>query len=206
MESFFETLFQDAVSPERRLVVFTLPGQRSEFFTSSDAAAQYASSKQSTHDVYFGVALMGPTAAGRGQLEQVSALAFLWADIDLAGSAHPGHPLPQTIEEAQSLLAEMPYRPSLVVDSGHGLHAYWLFDEPIVLATPSDREAARHLSKAWHGRICELARKRGWVLENLGDPTRVLRPPETTNHKLKGQPAAVRLLQSTQLRYAPADL
>lgn len=206
MESFFETLFQDAVSPERRLVVFTLPGQRSEFFTSSDAAAQYASSKQSTHDVYFGVALMGPTAAGRGQLEQVSALAFLWADIDLAGSAHPGHPLPQTIEEAQSLLAEMPYRPSLVVDSGHGLHAYWLFDEPIVLATPSDREAARHLSKAWHGRICELARKRGWVLENLGDPTRVLRPPETTNHKLKGQPAAVRLLQSTLCRYAPADL
>jgi hypothetical protein len=207
MDDFLEAIFQDSLAPDRRLAVFILPGPRVEFFDNLPAAAQYARSKQATHDVYFGVALMSPTTTGRGQLEHIVSLSCLWVDLDLAGPAHPGHALPPTLDDAQALLQGMPYPPSITVDSGHGLHAYWLFQEPLSLETPADREAIRALAKGWHGRLCTLAERQGWTVENLGDPTRVLRLPDTTNHKLPGQPVPVRLLEfNPQRRYDPGDL
>jgi hypothetical protein len=48
----------------------------------------------------------------------------LWVDIDFKD-------LPNGHEDALALIEKFPLKPSLVVWSGHGLHLYWLFHEPI---------------------------------------------------------------------------
>ena len=77
--------------------------------------------------------------------------------------------------------------PSVIVDSGGGYHAYWLFRAPFVLTAQEDRERARRVQAAW-------------VVYVGGDPgakdlARVLRVPETMNRKYS-PPRPVALLRA----------
>lgn len=205
-EEFFADLFGDALSPERRLSIFTVPALRTALFASAAEAAEYATAQAAGQETYFGLGLVAGTPAGRGKAEDITAIGGLWADIDLAGPAHPKGRLPASIDEAKSILARMPIAPSLLVDSGHGLHPYWLFKEPWVFDSPAERDRAARLAKGWHGRVCATAEALGWHLENLGDLARVLRVPGTINHKLPGQSATVRIIErKPEIRYNPDD-
>ena len=205
MEHFLEELFGDDLTPERRVAVFTTPDLHTRFFSDAAELARYAGQQSKTQDVYFGVGLIRGTPAGRGKLEDVAGIGALWCDIDVSGEGHQKENLPQNTEEAQWILSEMPLAPSIVVHSGHGLHAYWLLQEPWVFTSNSDRHQAASLAKRWHGKVCQVASGRGWALENLGDLTRVLRLPGTLNHKGSGDPAEVRILQCDPTRRYAAD-
>lgn len=94
----------------------------------------------------------------------------------------------------------------MVVDSGHGAHAYWFLREAWIFEDEADRKRAAGLARAWHGLVCRLAETKGWKLENLGGLARVLRLPGTVNHKLPDKLAEVRILRSDPgLRYNPSD-
>ncbi len=206
METLLRDIFGDAISAERRLVIFTTPEKRSRLFPDPGEAGRYAQSLSGTRNVYFGLALMGGQPKGRGTLDDTAAIGALWADIDIAGGAHQRRDLPPTLDDARGLLTTLPLRPSIVVDSGHGLHPYWLLKEPWVFDTPEERDRAAQLAKGWHGAICAAAAARGWFIENLGDLTRVLRLPGTMNVKVPDQPVEVRILEHHPgLRYAPDD-
>lgn len=207
LRDFLSDLFRDSISPERRLTVFTTPDRRTMQFTSLEGVEAHASdASRHGREVYFGLGLVRGSPQGRGTAEDMAAIGCLWADIDMAGPAHPGKALPASFEEVKHLLDDMPLAPSVVVDSGHGAHAYWLFKEPWIFEDEADRRLAAALARAWHGLVCRLAEARGWKLENLGDLARVLRVPGTANHKVPGQPAEVRILSSVpSLRYNPSD-
>ena len=206
MLELLESLFGEALSPERRIAVFTTPGRRTRLFADYQQLAEYAVQQSRTQNVYFGLGLVAGQPAGRGRLDDIAGIGGLWCDIDVAGEAHPKANLPKSIEEARSLLAEMPLRPSAIVSSGHGLHAYWLLHEPWLFPSDADRQAAAMLAKRWHALVCRKAATRGWGLENLGDLTRVLRIPGTLNHSGNGQPVEVRMLEfEPDRRYAPDD-
>jgi len=69
--------------------------------------------------------------SGSGTKGNVAAGRVAWADLDFKG--YPGGE-----SEARDLLSAMRIPPSIVVASGHGLHAYWLLSE---LTAPAQIEA-----------------------------------------------------------------
>jgi hypothetical protein len=206
MHDFLEDLFADAVTRERRLVIFTVPNRRWGRFADLDRAVRYAVKQAATQDVYFGVGLVRGAPRGRGTAADVGAIGALWTDLDLAGPAHPGKRLPTSAEEAHGVLASAPLPPSIVVHSGNGLHAYWLLKEPWVFDTPAEWQHAVRTARGWHGLIQLMAAQQGWQIENLGDLARVLRLPGTCNRKDPAAPVPVRVLARVrERRYDPQD-
>lgn len=205
MECFLRTIFGDALADDRRLGVFTLPDCQTRHFTSLEAAALWAAEEAKAKDVYFGVGLAGGNFGRRNSAADVVAIGALWADIDLAAPYRIGKALPENMGQAREMLARLPIQPSLVVDSGHGLHAYWVFKEPWILESDAERELAARIARGWHGQVCRGAAAFGWKLENLGDLARVLRLPGTFNRK-GPKPAEVRILEEDLARrYNPED-
>ena len=204
MRPFIETIFGDALGPDRRLCIFTTPDLQADFFADAGQAAACARELAATRDVYFGVGLVRGQPAGRGKAEDVAAIGALWADVDLADPVHQGKPLPASVDDVRNMLARLPHAPSMLVHSGHGVHAYWLLKEPWVFEDDAEREQGARLAKGWHGTVCAAAQALGWHLENLGDLARVLRLPGTLNHKTAPS-VEVRVIESADARYNPTD-
>src|SRR5262249_12545318 len=133
-------------------------------------------------DCYVGVAL-SPSNFGHARrcpADRTAGIVGLWADIDIADpTAHKGMAYPLTQEDACTLLASAALQPSLVVHSGHGLQAWWLFDKPWLFATSDDRKQAARLAKHWQGHLRRLASVSGWTIDSTADLARVLRVPGT---------------------------
>jgi hypothetical protein len=128
----------------------------------------------------------------------------LWAEVDLHTEDKPG---PKTVEEALGVLAEQfPYMPSVVVESGGGLHLYWLLDEPISTETREECDEAQKRVREFQGRIRTIWSARGWQLDSVHDLARVLRVPGTVNHKYPHKPEVRIRILNPEKRYGVGTL
>jgi len=146
-------------------------------------------------DVYFGVGLQKQkqNSSQRGKVSDVTAIPGLWLDIDCQGGTHKAENLP-TVDEARQLLTGFPLTPSIVVHSGGGLHAYWLFSELWIFEDDTDRTKAAALTERFQRAFITMAASHDWKMDNTSDLARVLRVPGTYNRKT-GQPVPVKLLE-----------
>jgi hypothetical protein len=120
-------------------------------------------------DVFFGVL---PRHQDDGSAAScVKETYVLWADVD--AKAHGGEKLAAFLALGQARLA-----PSILVDSGNGLHCYWLLGDPVPFQQA--QAAMKGLAKAIGG-------------DHVYDAARILRLPGTHNHK-SDPPKPVRLL------------
>jgi hypothetical protein len=116
-------------------------------------------------NVYVGIASRSRSAGSKKDLQETQAL---WVDCDF--------------EEAEAAkrdafvenLERFSPRPSMIVDSGYGLHVYWRLSEPYDLQTPESIERSEHILK---GLTAALDGDR-----SATDASRVLRVPGTTNY------------------------
>lgn len=109
----------------------------------------------------------------RTPADQVIAIPGLWADIDVNGRACP------TWDDAESV-ARCLAEPTILVHSGHGLHAWWLFAEAWRFKTRGEQRLAARAAAQWQ----KLLRDRsGLALDFTHDLARVLRLPGTDNAK-----------------------
>lgn len=139
-------------------------------------------------DVYFGVGRMEERPArGRGRSEDMTALSAFCLDIDIGTENHSSTDYPPTIDEGLSLLDGFPFQPTAIVNSGHGLHIYFAFDKPMIFSSAEHRREVANTSNAFQRHFIELARHKGYSLDNVGDLTRILRLPDTINHKGDGK-------------------
>jgi len=126
----------------------------------------------------------------RGKLEDVAAINCLPAEYDAKDF---GDDMTAILEHIEQL----PMPPTVIVNSGHGYHAYWILAEPLLLDDNGTRESAARTQAAW-------------VQFVGGDPgakdlARVLRVPGTTN--AKREPAmAVEILNYTDDEYTLDEL
>jgi hypothetical protein len=193
--SFLQALWPDP--PGGYLMLWILRSKQSLWFPATDleGMARAAAEHAPRTDVYFGCGL-SPRDCGefhRCPADEVAALPGLWADIDIKGPAHKKKGLPPDLDAALSLADAMPRPPSLVVHSGHGLQAWWLFKEPWVLGGGGERSRAKALADAWQSRLRRLAAAKGWAdLDAVADLARVLRLPGTLNHKIPNDTAPVK--------------
>lgn len=188
------------------------PPLYTDWFRASEPAkaAARAAELSGTHEVWFGAGLYAnPLPRGqRGGVADVVSIPGLWADVDFK---HPVHKkadaLPPGAAAALGLVGEVPVPPTLVVHTGHGLHAYWLFKSPWTFACDADRAAAQRLANRLKWTLQRLARARGWKVDAVADLARVLRVVGTADLKDPAAPAPVRLIhRADENRFEPADL
>lgn len=143
---------------------WTIPGRRSHWWPVGDPLPI----PRGDH-VYFGV---NPSVVRKGENERakitnIAAINCLFAEFDAKDFGDKA--------AARAHVETLDARPSVIIDSGGGYHAYWLFREPFELAMDDDRKRAAEAQARWVGLVG-------------GDPAakdlaRVLRVPGTMNHK-----------------------
>jgi hypothetical protein len=106
-------------------------------------------------------------------------------DLDFAHpTAHASKkPLIPGPEEAMEIIAAIGLDPSIVVNTGHGWHVYWLFKKPWILTTAEERAQAEALSKAFQKQFIDEAARRGWHVDSTATIQRVWRVPGFVNCK-----------------------
>lgn len=102
---------------------------------------------------------------GRGRNDDIDGYVALWVDIDF----HDNEPAVRAQWEAtRKEFAGQGLDPSVVIESGHGIHAYWLLDRPYPVA---------------EARPCLAGLQDAAKSDPVNDPARVLRMPGTANVK-----------------------
>lgn len=192
--NFLQRLWPEDVAPYW-LLMWTMgaDGKRSHWFRTVEEAATFAA--ETTADaVYFGLGLSGqnPGPHRRCKSEEIVALPGFGVDLDVAGPAHTKLGLPRTKEEAYRILPT-DFPPTIVVDSGHGLQAFWLLRERWELASDDERRHAAALSQRMHRWVESRATALGYTVDSVYDLSRVFRLPGTVNKKVTGDHREVRL-------------
>ena len=190
------------------ITITTLPDARTEHIPVQqlDKAAEHIAVHGRTSNTYYGTALRceGLSANVRGSAGQVHTVVCMYADIDIVGPAHKETHLPQTTEEAITFVNTLKVKPSIIVQSGNGIHAIWLLDVPFIIHNEDEREHIRNVSAGFGIYVVEEGRKNGWKLDNVQDVARMLRTPGTLNFK-SDPPKACEVLQAEDIRY-PLDV
>lgn len=153
-------------------------------------------------DVYYGVALRRPNLlkSQRGKLQDTRGLPgfFLDIDIDTALSAHVAQNLPKNEDQIVEILSVLP-PPTSIIDSGHGWHVYWLFNQVQSITHANSLDIAKSLERFQRKAIAH-ANALGYHVDFTGDIPRVLRLPGTINLKA-GLNKPVTVLDSSGPRY-----
>ena len=187
------------------LTVFYTPSRRTVWFPVTDPVPNL----DLDQNCYLGLGIRRQrpdNGGGRGKTDDIIGIPGLWLDLDYQspGAHKTRHPLPPTKEAALSLLNVAPYKPSLIVHSGHGLQVYWLFKEIARFDTRDDREAFSRLCRGWQRLFQQAGRDQGWHVDSTADLTRVLRIPGTYNLKI-GEGRQVTVREANAFRYDPSD-
>lgn len=206
LAQFLSALWPDLEGSGRWLLFWGAPSKRSEWVQAitPDTLAMLEA-WAAKENVYVGCALrsanLGPTL--RGEKAECTGIPGVWMDIDY-GAEHKKPNLPPTEEEAMELIRAMGPAPSVLIHSGRGLQAWWLFREPWALDRDADRDEAEALTKGWCNTLRAKAKAKGWDADQVGDLPRVMRLPGLWNRK--GVPLKTKLLSLTEDRYNPTDL
>ena len=144
-----------------------------------------------------------PTVGKRGDEFAVSYQTAIVVDIDIRSDAHKGDQslLAANFDEAKSFL---PFTPSLIIFSGYGLHAYYIFNQPIKITDDNREELKRR-----NNLLLDIIRQRanGKKIDGVGDLPRVLRTPCTFNYKLGADNAPMcHIVEDSGLRFTPNEI
>ncbi|HEY7068334.1 MAG TPA: hypothetical protein VII06_43195 [Chloroflexota bacterium] len=164
-----------------------------------------------TANCYFNVGLQPVPLNGgkRGKAATVIGIPGAYLELDWAHAVHKKTHLPPEREAALALLGEFALPPSIILDSGHGLHVWWLLPELWTWAPGDDkqRQDAHALVVAVQSAVQRLAKAHGWTdVDSTHDLARVLRLPGTHNYK-DSPPTPVTILDwHPERRYRRAEL
>lgn len=204
LEQFLTALFPEI--GERWLLIWGAPSKKSAWVQDITPDVLGSIDKVAAREnVYVGCGLRGANlgATERGKKADVVAIPGVYLDVDY-GSEHKKPNLPPTEDEAMQLLREMGPAPSIIIHSGRGLQAWWLFNELWAFESDEDRAKAEKLTMGWCSTLRARAKGHGWDADQVGDITRVMRLPGTWNRK--GVAKKTRLLEINEHRYEPSDL
>jgi len=188
--------------PELPILIWSLRGKESKWWTDTDKAAIDAVRLTESTDVYLGVGLAAKGTGRRKSIherltaDEVVGIPGLWADVDYGGAGY----LPDEKAAMEVIRAVAP--PTIVVHSGHGLQPWWLLHQPWLFADETERFWGEQTALRWG----ELVRSRAnpYRIDSVFDLSRIMRIPGTINHKR--DPVAVRMISSDGPRYSLAEI
>ena len=195
--------------PPGVVLVWTLPGQVSSWHTRFDGVNRDAEGHRGD-DVYTGVGIARRelnrfTTKNRLTEEEVGGLAGMWADIDIGHPVHRKNNLPPSMEHALETMEEAHFEPTILVNSGHGLQAWWLFSRPWLFGNAEEHELGRRASQWWHHHTQGLYTARGWTTDSVFNLDRIMRLPGTWNNRDPQEPKPVTVIGVSERRYEPQE-
>ena len=221
IKEFYHAIFFRHQKIDGYLALFTKSNKKTHRVPTNDPDGFVAltASLGSSMDLHFNLAIQdfdlaeklyqeknpGEKYAGRGNELSAKYMTCIYGDVDIADFQHSQSNLPTSLDEAMSLLELLPLPPSIIVFSGHGLHFYILFDQALDVSVAKNREAFKALSAALQNFIITNGMKRGWKLDNVGDISRLLRPPGTINYKDPNNPVTVKIIELHEDRVYSLD-
>ena len=148
------------------------------FFRTPDAAEAYARTLDGDADVYFSAATRLRESGSKADVQE---LPGLWADCDTA--------------EAVAALEQFPLKPSLIVETSPGrAHAYWLFNEPLLIENDGTIAQVESVLKGIADRLNSD--------RSVAEVARIMRVPGSYNLKRHSRG---RVLQEDGPRYELSD-
>lgn len=147
------------------------------------------------NSVYFGVATRRK-GDSKGAKANCVELPALWVDIDCDKDNVPR-------EDVANAFKQSKYPPTYMIESGGGLHAYWLLNESINIEDKDEQKKVEATLKV----LCDLYAGDGSVCE----VARIMRLPGTLNTKEAtieryGKPVACDIIVNTHSRYELEDI
>lgn len=97
-------------------------------FTETDWAAVRELNK--THHI--GVGVNPRPLSEKKKKEDIRDIICLWADVDAKDFTTDGEYSPEGKEAAWASVKAFPITPSIIVDTGHGYHLYWVLEKPLI--------------------------------------------------------------------------
>lgn len=125
----------------------------------------------------------------RGDVNDISRLNALWADLDYKDSGIGN--LETAMQMIDDLSAIIGANPCAIVHSGHGLQPYWAIDDGEI--DDLNRSYVAGVSRRFGQLIQRVAEIHGGKVDNVSDLPRVLRAPGTINHKDPQNPVEVKV-------------
>jgi hypothetical protein len=167
--------------------IWTLADRESTYLKDPAAARNFAGKP----DVFTAVGMTATRlgARQRAKANQIAAITGCFLDLDI-GTA-PGN-LPN--RTCALSFANKHLRPTITIDSGNGVHAWYLFPRPWIFPQAQRADAASLIRRfvTLHQRS---AAQRGWHLDSVGDLARILRLPDTLNAKDPANPRPVEIIE-----------
>ena len=185
--------FLTEVRPSNRGYLFTLQGtqvKQTLFASNHEAEALILKSIARNEDVFVSLAQFKKDSPKR-ESTYAEYFASVWIDIDVEcgdGKAKPYSTRATGMDALEAFILETDLpRPSILVNSGGGIHAYWCFSQIIA---KSDWEPCAKAFKA----VC-LGKGLQIDKSVTADAARVMRVPGSQNWKLKGNPRPVLIIE-----------
>ncbi|MCP4254145.1 MAG: hypothetical protein GY775_12195 [Candidatus Scalindua sp.] len=126
--------------------------------------------KYEDRDLYFGVA----TRDGKGGTEgNVESIPCVWVEMDYKD-------IPEA--KVQGVINKFAFKPTVIIKTGGGVHLYFLLEQPV------DLERCVEVVKVNDWIRLELNKLGGCELDKISDIPRILRLPDTVNHKYDDKP------------------
>lgn len=207
---FFDLLYENFKAPHfSYLMIFSNGyGNTYPFAVADENQREYMARKaielsKEGFDVWHAVnpVCIEPTSNKRGDETTVSHQTAIVVDIDICSDAHKSDNLAQSFEEAKSFL---PFTPSIIINSGYGLHAYYIWAEPLAITDQNREEIKRR-----NNLLIEVVRQKanGKKIDGVGDLPRILRTPGTFNYKLGKENAPLcHIVEQNDIRFSPAEI
>jgi hypothetical protein len=194
--------------------LWTLPDKESHWYSLAQGPATLsgqieAMGQREDRQVYIatGTAHTAGQRYKRVKAEDIAGFMGLWADIDIGDpDVHKKWNLPPDESSARLVIERCGLEPTILVHSGHGLQAWWLFTEFWQFDNTDENAEGARLAKAWHDTLKVRAGEHHWVIDSTFDLARVMRPPGAFNRKNIDRPVLVRMLDCEGARrYNPSD-
>lgn len=202
---FIEALYNDKAD-DAFILLWEQGTHRSYWAKNIDQAVKVV--EGNNRDVYIGTGL-SPRDYGpkhRCLAKNIVGIAGLWADIDVKHPVHKKQNLPNTYLEAEALVTGHGFDPTIIVDSGHGIQAWWLWKEIWDLGSTSERSAAEVLMSRLNAHLITEANKHQWAVDSVHDLSRILRIPGTINCKNGDDKEVTVTTYNESTRYNPEDI
>jgi len=142
----------------------------------------------------------------KGTLETISEVFGLWLDVDVQVEGHHNEVHNQyfdSFQQATDFMMSLPIKPTIIVNSGGGLHVYYKFDKVLCLETIEERKEINLIYRLFSEYVNQEANKIGKKIDK-SNVLKMMRVPFTYNLKNKDKPKLVTVEyfeDANQLKY-----
>ena len=123
----------------------------------------------------------------KGTVETISEVFGLWLDVDVQVDGHHNELHNQyfdSVQQATDFMMSLPIKPTIIVNSGGGLHVYYKFNEVLRLETIEEREEINLIYRLFSEYVNQEANKIGKKIDK-SNASKMMRVPFTYNFKIK---------------------